>query len=60
MLIDFPTYVNIKCEKCKIMTLHRTISGYIDIPNRPKDDLGICVSCDNTIILDDWYREYIK
>lgn len=60
MLIDFPTYVNIRCEKYKITTLHRTVSGYIDIPNRPNDDLGICISCDNILILDEWYREYIE
>jgi len=60
MLIDFPTYINIKCEKCRITTLHRTYSGYPDIPNRPKDDLAECIACGNTFVLDNWYKEYMK
>lgn len=51
MLIDFPTYINIKCEKCQITALHSIYTGYPDIPNRPKYDQAICIVCDNTIIL---------
>lgn len=60
MLIDFPTYINIKCEKCQIVTLHSTITGYPDIPNKPKYDMAKCIVCGNTFILDDWYKEYIR
>ena len=59
MLIDFPTYINIKCEKCKIVTLHRTYSGYLDIESRPKDDLAECIVCGHISIMDKWYKEYI-
>jgi ribosomal protein L37AE/L43A len=58
MLIDFPEYINIKCKKCKITTLHRLYSGYPDIPNRPKNDLAECIVCTNTFILDDWYKKH--
>lgn len=59
MLIDFPTYINMKCKVCRIATLHRTFTGYPDIPNKSKDDHAECIACGNSIILDDWYREYI-
>ena len=59
MLIDFPTYINMKCEKCQITTLHRMFTGYPDIPNKPKYDMAKCIVCENTFILDDWYKEYI-
>ncbi len=54
MLIDFPTYINIKCEICRITTLHRTYTGYSDIINRPKDDIARCIVCGNAFILDLW------
>lgn len=59
MLIDFPTYINIKCKICHITTLHMTFSGYPDIPNRPKDDIAECIVCNNAFILDEWYKEHI-
>jgi predicted nucleic-acid-binding Zn-ribbon protein len=59
LLIDFPTYINIKCENCLITTLHRTHTGYPDIPNRPKHDKAECIVCGNTFILDNWYKEHI-
>ena len=60
MLIDFPTYINIKCKNCKITTLHKTYSGYPDIPNKPKNDEAECIVCRNTFILDEWYKEHVK
>lgn len=60
MLIDFPTYINIRCKICNTTTLHRTFSGYPDIPNRPKDDIAECIVCNNIYILDDWYKEHVK
>lgn len=59
MLIDFPTYVNIKCKKCMITTLHRTYTGYPDIPNRPNNDLAECIVCGNIFNLDDWYKDIV-
>ena len=57
MLIDFPTYINLKCKNCHITTLHRTYTGYPDIENKPKQDIAKCVACDNIVLLDNWYRE---
>lgn len=48
-----------KCKVCQITTLHRTFTGYPDIPNRLKDDKVECIVCGNTFVLDDWYKEYI-
>lgn len=42
-----------------ITTLHRTYTGYPDIPNRPNNDLAECIVCGNIFNLDDWYKDIV-